>query len=625
MLLALPLWGRAETSPPEPRTESAYAEQLVQQAQKMDLDRDRTWHALLHYAGSGERVRSRIPDPRFFLAPEGRTDSAAELAQTLRSFFLPGGKDGEHALCRFPARFQFLQEKLRIDPARLPAVTCTERDSLFETVDPQAAVLVFPVGHINSPASMFGHTLLRLDGTSKSSLISYAANYAAAATDSNGLLYAWRGIFGGYRGYYSLLPYYLKVKEYSDLEHRDMWEYPLKLSQPEVRRMLAHLWELQKIYSDYYFFDENCSYNLLFLIDAARPELRLTDKTGLWVLPSDTIDLARAAGVLGPAHYRPSQGTKIRRIAAGLDAPTREAAYRIARAELSPQAVRNLPVSAEERRQSLDLAAEFLQFRFAREEIGKEAYSRNYLKVLAERSRMGSSSAAETAAEPDPPDRGHGSFAVGTGAGVRRSDPYLELRLQPAYHSLLDPDQGYLPGAQLKFMEAAFLYNFGTHDVEVKSLHLLDIVSLAPRDRFFQPLSWKALIGADREAMRDGSDALLFRINTGGGFAHASPFGGIAYVMGELDFNAGGKIRGTATIGPALSVGDLEQIGGWWKVQFFLRGAVYELGDDRWVLKGGINQSFRVSQQDTVTLEVSQEAVNRHGVFEGALLWNRYF
>ena len=32
-----------------------------------------------------------------------------------------------------------------------------------------------------------------------------------------------------------------------------------------------HTYEMDKIYSDYYFFDENCSYDLLFLLDAARP------------------------------------------------------------------------------------------------------------------------------------------------------------------------------------------------------------------------------------------------------------------------------------------------------------------------------------------------------------------
>ena len=37
--------------------------------------------------------------------------------------------------------------------------------------------------------------------------------------------------------------------------------------------MLKHLWELQGIAFDYYYFDENCSWQLLGLLEVARPSL----------------------------------------------------------------------------------------------------------------------------------------------------------------------------------------------------------------------------------------------------------------------------------------------------------------------------------------------------------------
>ena len=52
-----------------------------------------------------------------------------------------------------------------------------------------------------------------------------------------------------------MLPYYEKIKEYSNLENRDIWEYSLEFTPDEVERMLLHLWELKDIYTDYYFFD----------------------------------------------------------------------------------------------------------------------------------------------------------------------------------------------------------------------------------------------------------------------------------------------------------------------------------------------------------------------------------
>src|SRR5207247_7522605 len=94
---------------------------------------------------------------------------------------------------------------------------------------------------------------------------------------------------GGYPGTFSILPYYLKVREYSDMENRDLWEYELELAPPELERVLLHLWELLPAYYQYYFFDENCSYHLLGLLQVARPELELPAPFRWWALPVDTV------------------------------------------------------------------------------------------------------------------------------------------------------------------------------------------------------------------------------------------------------------------------------------------------------------------------------------------------
>ena len=84
----------------------SYVEQAVRKADGLKLYEERTWEVLLHYAKSysGSFV-SKIDDDRFFLSPAGRTDRKAELEATIRSLFIPPGKDGEHAACRFPARY----------------------------------------------------------------------------------------------------------------------------------------------------------------------------------------------------------------------------------------------------------------------------------------------------------------------------------------------------------------------------------------------------------------------------------------------------------------------------------------------------------------------------------------
>src|SRR3546814_6160293 len=110
---------------------------------------------------------------------------------------------------------------------------------------PHSAVLVFPAAYLNSPSSMFGHTLLRIDqaniDTKGSPLLSSALNFGAFIEGlDNSILYAWKGLMGGYPGLFSLLPYSEKIGVYSRLENRDLWEYRLNLKTKDTGMMLWH-------------------------------------------------------------------------------------------------------------------------------------------------------------------------------------------------------------------------------------------------------------------------------------------------------------------------------------------------------------------------------------------------
>ena len=150
---------------------------------------------------------------------------------------------------------------------------------------------------------MFGHTFLRVDPkdqTEQTRILAYTINYAAEVPPNPGIEYAYKGIFGGYKGFFSTIPYYLKVKEYRDIENRDIWEYRLNFSPKQIDRLLMHAWELGNAYFDYFFFKENCAYHILSLLEVADPSLRLTERFHFWTIPADTIRLlspkSRAGG-----------------------------------------------------------------------------------------------------------------------------------------------------------------------------------------------------------------------------------------------------------------------------------------------------------------------------------------
>lgn len=607
--------------------ESGYIDNLVLEAHRLKLHEEREWRALLHYGKSfAGGYKSKIDDKKFFTSPDGRSDPGAELESTLLSFFQTGAADGQNSICRFPARYAWLSERLHIDQGQLPAISCSERDKSLGAVDAKSAVLVFPVGHINSPASMFGHTLIRIDGSSKSTLISYAVNYSAANTDANGIAYAWKGLTGMYKGYYSLMPYYDKVREYNDLEHRDMWEYRLDLTAPEVKRMLDHIWELQNIESSYYFLDENCSYNLMFLIEVARPELHLTDNTGFFVLPTDTIQIATDNGIIEEVTYRGSQGTRIRKILSLLDPAGQRIAHDISFQTDDPARVKHLPVTTIEKIKILDLASGFVQFRFSRKEMEKDAYSRLYLKILGERSVLGAAPEdLYTIDEPARPDQGHGTTKISAAVGVHRGKLFGELNVRPEFHALLDPDGGYLPGAQIKFLDTAVRLGVASERFYLQSLHVIDIVSISPRNMFFKPVSWKVNTGFDRETLRDRREHLIYRLNTGGGFSYASPFGGIWYALGELDINAGPEFRADVAVAPGFSLGGTEQLSSSIKLLLNVAGYWYGIGDDRSSVKASFGVNRRITQNNSLSLEASHEYMNSYPVSEVSLRWNFYY
>ncbi|WP_413700811.1 DUF4105 domain-containing protein [Psychromonas sp. KJ10-10] len=258
--------------------------------------------------------KSEIDSEAFFLDERGKVDPYAELQATVNAFNGIGLtiQAREQIICRFPARYKWLKNKIENNWLD---INCPEFEKWQSVINPKGITLVFPTAFMNNPSSMFGHTLLRIDTknqTRNKELVAFAVNFAAQPdVQDNATTYAFKGLVGQYPGYFSLMPYYKKVREYNDLESRDIWEYKLNLTSEEVYLVLLHLWELQNARFDYYFIDENCSYQLLALLQLARENLDLTSAFNLHVIPSDTVATLRDNELLQEPNYRPAFGTKL--------------------------------------------------------------------------------------------------------------------------------------------------------------------------------------------------------------------------------------------------------------------------------------------------------------------------
>jgi hypothetical protein len=345
-----------------------YLSNIQQKAVSLQLSNQRQWHVLLHYSPRffSNQVRSLVDDEKFFFHPEGKVNPQAELAATLVSFFNTSVDDNESAQCLFPARFKWLLQQLNIDTTKLPERYCDQLEHWLDTLSVSSITLVFPVAYLNNPASMFGHSFLRLDSTtqkSSSDLLAWTVNYAANTELERGIQFAFKGLFGGYPGKFSLAPYYNRVQEYGDLENRDIWEYELNFSDQEINAMLLHLWELLAIHFDYFFIDENCSFQLLSLLEAARPELKLSEIFRLDAIPADTVRAVIAIpGLLRQVKFRPSRRTVLLHRADKLNPQLQILAKEIAQDDITLQSLDELNLTHQHQAQLLELSFDYLSY-----------------------------------------------------------------------------------------------------------------------------------------------------------------------------------------------------------------------------------------------------------------------
>ncbi len=519
-------------------------DKLIAQAQVKKLSEQRYWHLLLHAPAE----ESEIDDPAFFLAPGGKSDLESELEATLRHFNDDMNRSDESVFCRFPARRAWLESELGVS---FGEGECTAYETLLQKLDPQKVTLVFPSAHINSPASMFGHTFLRIDSSMESKLMSYAINYAAHTDETNGLLFAYKGLFGGYYGYYSMLPYYEKLKEYRDTETRDVWEYDLNLTHDEVMAMVRHIWELQRINSWYYFFDENCSYHMLWLTEVARPSVKLREHFFYYVIPPETVRAFEDEGLVRAKHYRPSKRTKLLEYERHIPPSVVAAVHSLVNGEMASEKIDEIGVSDQERRYILEAAAELVEYYYIEGKLPKEVYAKRYHALLSQRAALGKGEALDFQEKPNP-DTAHHAARMQLSQGWFEERSSVLLGWRPALHDLNEGDTGHLAGAQIEFLDT--LVGVEEDKVTLEKLTILSLSSIAPVSRFFKPFSWRMKSGWDRDYLGDRL-SFVTRVAAGAAAGNERMY---AYVLSEpevrLGFNADAGIGFRA--GSGINWGD---------------------------------------------------------------------
>lgn len=511
------------------------------------------WQHLLHYRKHPytSRFISQNDSEQFFLSPQGKKSLTAELEASILAFSQTNQLDNQSAQCRFPARYDWL--KSQFPSIKFVDQPCSEFQSWQHELNAHYLTIIFPAAHINSPSSMYGHTLVRLDREDemRSKLLAYSVNFAANADpDDNELVFSWKGLSGGYPGVVSVLPYYAKTNEYSRMEYRDIWEYRLNLSAEEVAQFVRHIWETKDSYFDYYFFDENCSYRLLALLDASSERLDLADRFNFVAMPVDTVRALKQAGLLASTEYRPSAARELENKSQQSPAQVLAVAKRLVDSDENiDQLIESL--SAQERSQALELAYAYARYLSVKKRKASPQLRARTVALLSARSKQ--TADADFNKIPTPKyrdDQGHLSQRISLAMGAAdtfmqtQMRGYADIGWRMAFHDVLDLPQGFSPGAQIEMGEINLRAWEGGR-VNLQQFKLLDILSLSEQTYFQSPIAWSVSTGLERFVNEDSE--LYAYLKTAFGKAWLSPVGrwyGLAEVqlLADNQFHNGAQL-----------------------------------------------------------------------------------
>lgn len=499
-----------------------YVQKLVDEAVSQKLFDDPYWIRLLHYRKTLTGYKSRVDDPRFFLSADGRRSPRDEMIASIRAFFTPVVEGVVHPGIKNISRFAWLSERLRIDQSKLPFDFIAKFNTYYESLGIAKAVVVFPAGYVNSPASMFGHTLLVLESSKGGRLASLAVNYAAITDEKFGPIFAFKGLFGLYSGRFSLLAYYEKINEYSNGEMRDMWEYSLNLDDAELKRLLMHIVEMDGINSPYYFIDDNCSMNLLYLLEIARPETDLSDGFMFKAEPIDTLRAVIKSGMVDGRIYRPSLYAKILRTSDRLEDGESAAAVDFAKGKISGNEFNERISSNGHGADACDLAADYLKFLAVKDSIDLDAYRERSFEVLRMRSKMTSDAESQprenVQADPPPPEQSHKSDKFTFGGGFDGSS-FARISLHPTYHELIDSDIGLSRDNEIVFGHTALRYYLERKKLVLESFDLVRILAMPGSNRFFSPACFSMDAGVHQAPSPDAWKTTAGYLYLGSGYS----------------------------------------------------------------------------------------------------------
>ena len=522
-------WG-VSAQPSYSEDSSNHVEEVVRLAQEQSLGKQKSWLRLGHYEEDGSSTSgwtSAIHSPAFFLSETGATDPAAELEATIRAFAQPPGPNPDlHPQCHFKGRYTWLLSTLRLDSDRFPVVHCEAYSKWTKGQAVESISLLYATGYLGNPASFYGHTLLKFNSSdaARSALLDVSVNYGAIVPPNEGpIAYVLKGMLGGYDAGFSHIQFYFHNHNYGELELRDIWEYQLDLSQPQVDLIMGHLWELLGKKYRYYFFRKNCAYRMAEILELVE-DLDIIPRSHPYVYPQTVMTNLNEATISGrpivsEVKYHPSRQSRLYDKYQQLNKAEKNTVALAAQNidALNDVGYRNLNEGSQ--RAVLETLGDYIQFVSDPQEPSENDKSR-YKRVLSERFKLASGSKFVPISATKPPHQGRRpSYVQVAGVNSEKLGDGVSINIRPSYYDALDAGSGHVDNSELKMGEVQLRYL--DNKLFIRSLDIVSVKSVAsgttglPGDRGF---TWGLKLSAEQQNL-DCDNCLVGRFQGDMGMA----------------------------------------------------------------------------------------------------------
>jgi hypothetical protein len=145
-----------------------------------------------------------------------------------------------------------------------------------------------------------------------------------------------------------------------------------------------------------------------------------------------------------------------------------------------------------------ETAYELISMRFRNGSVGRDDALPRAHKILLARSKLGKSPAQTNLYSHASPDKAHSSGRAGLSLGEDELGQWLGFSIRPAFHDLLDPDAGFLPGYGIDFFNIKVRQYFEPDKLRLEEFTVIAASSRNTWTSWSKPSSWGLKAGLKR-------------------------------------------------------------------------------------------------------------------------------